>query len=72
MDMLSWAIMVKLIVETINALETLVAMVTGKRSKHRDIGNLGNEAHHDNSETNVTITLKIRSSCKLCAVLVRF
>jgi len=66
-DMLSWAIMVKLII-TIKALETLVTMRTSKRSKHRDIGNLGNEAHRDNSETTVTITLKksLRVNCVLC------
>jgi len=69
--MLTWAIMVKLILVTIKALETwvtMVTMVTSKRSKSRDIGKLGNEAHRDISETSVTITLTVRSSCKLCAV----
>jgi len=70
--MLTCAIMVKLIVVNIGALKTLVIMVTRKRSNHRDIGNIGNEVHGDNSETNVTIAFKIRPSCELCAVFVRF
>jgi hypothetical protein len=64
--------MVKLIVVNMGELKTLVTMVTSKRSSHRDIGNLGNEAHPDNPEIIVTITFKIRSLCKRCAVFVRF
>jgi hypothetical protein len=64
--------MVKLIVVTIGALKTLVAMIISKGSNHRDRVNLGNETHRDNHETVITITFKMRSSCKLCAVFVRF